>query len=109
MHNTSVAHRIVKKLSSEACVTILDQTGEYRTKRSISPQGKDRDMSSPGIAVFEPEPGKIAPDIAFQCIDRVFNIARAEYHNKTPFPRSFLINDISENGYPFWPFTGSLL
>jgi len=93
MGKSTLANFIAKELSTRNFVTILDQTGEYRTKRGIPTHTIERDMCKPSIAVFEPELGSTAPDVALKCLNKVVDLARVEYDKEDPYPRVFLIDE----------------
>lgn len=93
MGKTTLAFRLGTDLSSEHLVTILDQTGEYRLKRHVPLQTRERNMNEPSIAVYEPAPGSVAPDIALKCINRVVELARQEYDEMDPYSRIFLLDE----------------
>lgn len=64
MGKTTFAMQLLKILAQKRNVTILDQTGEYRSKRGVQPYNNTHDMSQSKIAVLEPQINAIAADTA---------------------------------------------
>ncbi len=93
MGKSTFAHKIAKKLANFCWVTVLDQTGEYKSKLSVPLHTQNRDKNSPSLAVFEPTTGSVPPDVALQCIEKIVTSAREEYDNDQLFNRVFIIDE----------------
>jgi DNA helicase HerA-like ATPase len=93
MGKSTLAARIAQELSQTRRVTILDQTGEYVSKKGFAPCNMSADWKSPGVSVFEPKPGEVAADRALNFLEFLVKIAVEEYKVATPFPRVVIIDE----------------
>lgn len=93
MGKTSLAHHLVTRLAQDMFVTVLDQTGEYRSKRGLQELPEAHDLTAPGLYVLEPQTGVVAPTFALNFVSRVVEQARLEYENGSPNPRAILIDE----------------
>lgn len=93
MGKTSLAHRIATRLSSEMAVIILDQTGEYRTKRQVAAYQNGQYTAEPRLSVVEPPTGMIAADFGCRFLEKFIVQARSEYEIGSPSKRVFLIDE----------------
>jgi len=92
MGKTTLAVRIAQDLAQHARVTILDQTGEYVSKRGLPVYQQTHDTLSNGLSVFEPT-GHVAPDEALDFLRRLVGVASAEYAVGTPAQRVVIIDE----------------
>lgn len=92
MGKTTFALRLLEELAKHKIVTILDQTGEYRSRRGIQPYTTTHDTSQPNIAVLEPQT-KHPADTAFEYMESVMKLARKEYESKSTKPRVILMEE----------------
>lgn len=93
MGKTSLAVRIMNALAKDRVVTVLDQTGEYVSKRGIKPYNQNHDSTSNGIAVLEPLRTDNAIAKALGYLQQVMNLARIEYEKGNPKSRSILFEE----------------
>lgn len=98
MGKSTLAERIAQKLAAERRVTILDQTGEYVSKKGFPACGtdiawNDVDWDAPGVSVFEPKTGEVAADRALEFLRFLVKKASDEYKSGTPKPRSVIIDE----------------
>ena len=93
MGKSTLAARLAQELSKSRRVTILDQTGEYVSKKGFPPCNMSADWKSPGLSVFEPKPGEVAADRALNFLEYLVKIAVEEYKAGTPFPRVVIIDE----------------
>lgn len=93
MGKSTLAERIARQLGQSRHVTILDQTGEYATKKGFPVCGKDVDWTKPGISVFEPKPGEVPANRAHEFLKYLVGKALEEYKTGNPFPRSVIIDE----------------
>jgi hypothetical protein len=93
MGKTSLAHRIATRLSSDMAVIILDQTGEYRSKRHIVAYQNGQNLSKPCLLVNETQPRVVPADFALGFLERIMGQARSEYEIGSPFNRAILIDE----------------
>jgi hypothetical protein len=93
MGKTSLAVRIMNALAKDRVVTVLDQTGEYISKRGIKPYNQNHDSASNGIAVLEPLRTENAITKALGYLQQVMNLARTEYEKGNPKSRSILFEE----------------
>jgi hypothetical protein len=93
MGKTSFALRLAKTLADTHNVTILDQTGEWVSRRGIPMLAAGRNWDSPDVSVFEPKTGEIPAERALGCFRYVLEKAIEEYKTGNPFPRVFIIDE----------------
>ncbi len=93
MGKTTLAERLANALSKDRRVTILDQTGEYVSKKGLSPCDKTVDWSTPGIAVFEPKVGENPAQRALDFIKFTVEKAKEEYKNGNIIKRTIIIDE----------------
>jgi len=93
MGKTSLAVRIMNSLAKDRIVTVLDQTGEYISKRGMKPYDPKHDSISKGIAVLEPLRTDNAITRALDYLQQVMNLARTEYEKGNPKSRSVLFEE----------------
>lgn len=93
MGKSTLATRIAHELARTRRVTILDQTGEYVSKKGFTPCDKNIDWNSPGVSVFEPKPGEVAADRALEFFNFLVKKAVEEYKTGTPYPRVVIIDE----------------
>jgi hypothetical protein len=92
MGKTSLAVRIARRLSQDRRVVILDQTGEYRSKRAIAQLPLD-EAWNPGCYVHELPAEGIGPDFAYEFVRDVARQAAGEYVVGIPTPRSIMMDE----------------
>ena len=92
MGKTTLAVRLGTELSKNRVVTILDQTGEYKSKRKIAIYDRSHDKSTTGIKVLEPIT-EIPPRCALNYLNQVIAIAKDEYQKGTPLQRAILVDE----------------
>ena len=93
MGKTSLAHRIATRLSNDRPVTVLDQTGEWKSRRNVPPYQKDDHTARPGLRVLEPATGKVPPETAAEFLEHIIGQARPEYEAGAPAARALLIDE----------------
>ena len=93
MGKTSLALRLSNLLAQNRSVTVLDQTGEYISKRKLAPYDSSHDKSTSGIKVLEPANAVIPPKCALDHLNQVIKIAKSEYQKGSPLPRAILIDE----------------
>jgi hypothetical protein len=104
MGKTTLASRLISALNKNRNITILDQTGEYRSKRGIPVYNQNHDKANKGIAVLEPQLNENAVTRAFGYLQQVTSIARKEYESGNLNLRTILI----EEAHQFIPEPGGL-
>jgi hypothetical protein len=93
MGKTSLAVRLANRLGIDKAVTILDQTGEYISKRKMVPFNEAHLKAKNGIKVFEPKPGDLPPVSSLSLLNRVITVAKEEYQSGIPLQRVLLIDE----------------
>lgn len=93
MGKSTFADRLARKIAQTRCVTLLDLTGEYVTKKGLPRLDRTKDMNVPGISVFEPKKGEIPADRALECLEWLLEKAIPEYQSGVPFPRTIIIDE----------------
>lgn len=93
MGKSTFASRLANELAKTRRVTILDQTGEYVSKKGLKPLDNNVDWTTAGISVFEPKPGEVAADRALAFLNMLINKAVEEYKTGTPFSRVVIIDE----------------
>lgn len=93
MGKSTLATRIARELGKTRRVTILDQTGEYVSKKGFPPCDGKINWSSPGVSIFEPKPGEVAADRALNFLKFLVEKAVEEYKAGTPYPRVVIIDE----------------
>jgi DNA helicase HerA-like ATPase len=93
MGKSTFATRLASELAKTRRVTILDQTGEYVSKKGLPAFDNNIDWTTPGISVFEPKPGEVAADRALAFLDFLIKQAVEEYKVGTPFSRVVVIDE----------------
>ncbi|MDH3530794.1 MAG: DUF87 domain-containing protein, partial [Acidobacteriota bacterium] len=93
MGKSTFATRLATELSQTRWVTILDQTGEYVSKKELPPYNSRTDLTTPGLTVFEPKRGEVAADRALAFLEFLIDQAVAEYRIGTPFSRVIIIDE----------------
>ncbi len=93
MGKTTLALRLAHALASGRRVTILDQTGEYVGRRRLEPYCEAHDALDEGLSVFEPPPGRVAADEAYQFLDRIVRRASEEYRDGHLRSRVLIIDE----------------
>src|SRR5207247_647125 len=73
-------------------VVILDQTGEYRSKKAIAKYAIG-DWAKPGVSVLEPKVGEIGPDFALGFLSKLVEEAAKEYEQGKLVKRTILIDE----------------
>jgi hypothetical protein len=91
MGKTTLAHRLATALGGTRGVVILDQTGEYRSKRHVP--AHTLGQWAPGVSVHEPPHGAIGPDFAQEFVGQTADLAAAEYQAGAPTPRSIMLEE----------------
>ena len=99
MGKTTLAARIMNALSKDRIVTVLDQTGEYVSKRGIKSYDQNHDKLASGIAILEPLRTENTITKALSYLTQVMNLARTEYEKGIPRSRSILF----EEAHQFMP------
>jgi hypothetical protein len=74
-------------------VTVLDQTGEYVSKRGYTPYNQADDTRQTGVSVLEVPRRAVAADEALKYLERLMTIAEGEYRAGTPTQRVILIDE----------------
>lgn len=92
MGKSTLATKYCTFLGESKCVTILDQTGEYRTKKQI-PIYDDNHLQENGVKVKESVLGENLPNFAKDFLRIVVNQGRIEYENGEPQSRVILIDE----------------
>lgn len=93
MGKSTFATRLATELAITRRVTILDQTGEYVSKKNLPPCDSTIDWNTPGVSVFEPKPGEVAADRALEFLSFLVKIAVEEYKTKIPYSRVIIIDE----------------
>lgn len=93
MGKTTLAVRLAHALKELRFVSILDQTGEYVTKKGLPKLNTSTVFNQKGLSVFEPKPGEVAPDRALAFMRSLLELATQEYKSAEPFPRTLLIDE----------------
>jgi len=93
MGKTSLAVRLITQLAKDRAVTVLDQTGEYISKRKMVAYDGDHNKAVSGIKVLEPKPGIILPKSSLGYLNCLITIAKDEYQKGTPLQRVILIDE----------------
>jgi hypothetical protein len=93
MGKTTLAARLINALSVQFRVTVLDQTGEYVSKRGYPPYDPAHDNQQQGASVLEVPRRSIAADKALEYLERLMTIAEAEYRAGAPTQRIILIDE----------------
>lgn len=93
MGKTSLACRLADSFAKDRIVTVLDQTGEYKSKRNLDTYHESHDLSCPGISVLEPAPGEVAADKALEYLRKIMQRAGDEYKSGSPTPRVVLVDE----------------
>lgn len=93
MGKTSLAVRLATQLAKDRAVTVLDQTGEYISKRKMIAFDAAHNKAVNGIKVLEPTPGTIPPKSSLDYLNLLISIAKHEYQNGTPLQRVVLIDE----------------
>ncbi|MBC2601893.1 helicase HerA domain-containing protein [Puniceicoccus vermicola] len=93
MGKSTFATRLARELSQDRWVTILDQTGEYVSKKGLTPYDSNTDLKKPGLSVFEPKHGEVAADRALAFLEYLIKEAIAEYKTGTPRSRVVIIDE----------------
>jgi DNA helicase HerA-like ATPase len=93
MGKTTLALRLANSLAAGRRVTILDQTGEYVTKRGLEVYTSAHDDLPTGVSVLEPALGTIAADEAYNFLQRLVRKAAEEYRTGPPRSRVLIIDE----------------
>jgi len=93
MGKSTLATKYCKFLGENKCVTILDQTGEYRSKKLIPIYDDNHLKENKGVKVKEPVIPETLPDFALNFIKKVINQGRIEYEEGKPQSRIILIDE----------------
>lgn len=93
MGKSTLATRLAQSLSKTRCVTVLDLTGEWVGKKGFPRCDSATVWTSPGISVFEPEPGEVPAKRALDCLKFILDKAQVEYKDGTPFPRTIIVDE----------------
>jgi DNA helicase HerA-like ATPase len=91
MGKTTLALRLARALAGTRGVVILDQTGEYSSKRHVPTHVVGQ--WSPGFSVHEPPHGAVGPDFALEFVGQTADLAAAEYQAGVPTPRSIMLEE----------------
>lgn len=92
MGKTTLTVRMANHLMVSRRVVVLDQTGEYRSKRGLSAFAAG-DWTSTGLSVIEPAIGQVGAQVALDRLREVVNIAIAEYSSGRPQNRSIFVDE----------------
>jgi len=93
MGKTTLAARFINVLGALYRVTVLDQTGEYVSKRGYTPYNQADDTRQTGVSVLEVPRRAVAADEALKYLERLMTIAEGEYRAGTPTQRVILIDE----------------
>ena len=93
MGKTSIAMHIVNSMHTTTRITILDQSGEFISRRGLPRYEKNDDLKMNGVSVFEPPKGSIVPDIALKYLNSLVDIAKTEYEKGEVRSRILLIDE----------------
>lgn len=93
MGKSTLAERIALDLGEKRRVTILDQTGEYVSKKGFPIYDKDVKSNEPGVCVYEPKPGEVPAQRALDFMEYIVKEAVEEYRKGTPAPRTVIIDE----------------
>jgi hypothetical protein len=91
MGKTTLALRLAEALALSRGVVILDQTGEYRSKRDVKAHVPGQ--WGPGYSVHEPPHGAVGPDFALGFVAQTADLAAGEYLKGPPTPRSMMLEE----------------
>ena len=91
MGKTTLAMRLATALAATRGVVILDQTGEYSSKRNVPPHVLGQWV--PGVSVHEPPNGAVGPDFAHAFVEATALAAAGEYQAGAPTPRSIMLEE----------------
>jgi Helicase HerA, central domain len=91
MGKTTLGVRLANALAQSRGVVILDQTGEYRSRRGLAPHTVGQ--WAPGVSVHEPPQGAVGPDFAREFIEETAKLASGEYETDEPTPRSVIFEE----------------
>lgn len=95
MGKTTFAYRLADELANHRSVAVLDQTGEYIDRRGLDEFAEEHDGQA-GLSVVEPNPGQVAADRAYRCLQWLVEQASQEYRTpdeREPFPRVLLVEE----------------
>jgi hypothetical protein len=93
MGKTTLALRLAQFLAESHRVTILDQTGEWVSKKGLPRYATVQEDESIGISVLEPKPGTTPADEALSYLQTWVKLAYKEYRTGTPLPRVLIIDE----------------
>jgi hypothetical protein len=93
MGKTSIAMHIINALQTTTRITVLDQSGEFVSRRHLPKYEKGDDNKANGVSVYEPPKGSVYPDIALKYLNSLVDIARVEYESDTTRSRILLIDE----------------
>ena len=93
MGKTSIAMHIVNSMHTTTRITILDQSGEFISRRGLPRYEKNDDLKINGVSVFEPPKGSVVPDIALRYLNSIVDIAKTEYEKGEVRSRILLIDE----------------
>lgn len=93
MGKSTLATMYCRFLGESKCVTILDQTGEYKSKKKIPIYDNNHLQEDKGVRVKESALGENLPNFAKEFLRLVVNQGRIEYEIGKPQSRVILIDE----------------
>lgn len=93
MGKTSLALRLAHALATTRAVVVLDQTGEWVTKRGLPAMRYKSQWLKPGLSVREPTLGTNLPKFALGFLDKTLKLAESEYRSGVPQSRVLILDE----------------
>lgn len=93
MGKSTLAEKLIKQLQNTRNVAILDQTGEYVSKKGFSECNSNTDYDNPGSYVIEPKPSVVPADKALSFFKFFMDKGVQEYKSGTPKPRTIVVEE----------------
>lgn len=93
MGKTSIAMHLINSMQAKTRITVLDQSGEFVSRRGLPKYEKGDDLKTEGVSVIEPPKGHVIPDVALKYLNCLVDTAKAEYEAGTVRSRILLIDE----------------
>jgi hypothetical protein len=94
MGKSTLAIRLARAMAANSAVTVLDQTGEYKSRYGLTAFDRNTDLTAHRLTVFEPTPGSTPfPDQALEHFRLLLNTAVVEYRNGDASRRVVVVDE----------------
>lgn len=104
MGKSTLTRRIASAIADTRGTVVMDGTGEYSTKHGLVAFDEQSPWTDTSLSVLEPGDGAVRADFALKWVEKLFEVAGAEYAAGDPTPRAVIF----EEAHDFFPEPASL-